>query len=570
MLYCWIKTKRKNGELYFNINGNKSRIEIIKKDEETGEPINGVKFQISSETGEVIGTRVTDENGFARLSGLKQGNYNVEEIETNENYEINKKKYEVKLGYDETYILNITNKHKKGNLIIDKVDKDNNDTRLEGVEFDIIDKSGAKILHIITDSEGKAKATLNTGKYTLRETKTKEEYKIGVDQNIKINWNETLELKIENEKKKGKIKIIKQDKEDKTIKLSGVDFEILNESKECIEKLTTDENGEAISSDLVEGKYFIKEINTQENYILDSEEKEVRVNEDEITGAIIENERIKGKIEIIKTSEDKNKVLKTEEGMPLEGVKFEVYNENNEIVDQIVTDKEGKATTKQLYKGKYKVKEIETNEWYILDENEYDVEIKNNEEIVTLSISNKSKNPMVDITKKCKNLIKLNEELDYTFEISNKGNTDFETFTWYDYLPSEFAKITKIETGTYNQDTTYSIYYKTNLKDEYMVVKKNLKSTENNYINLTDIHMEENEVITEIKVCFDNVKVDFRNKEKPHIFMKLNDNLVNGDNIENRTLLEGTIQGYRTTDEDTTYSTLYNVVEKKKLPRTGY
>lgn len=91
MLYCWIKTKRKNGELYFNINGNKSRIEIIKKDEETGEPINGVKFQISSETGEVIGTRVTDENGFARLSGLKQGNYNVEEIETNENYEINKK-----------------------------------------------------------------------------------------------------------------------------------------------------------------------------------------------------------------------------------------------------------------------------------------------------------------------------------------------------------------------------------------------------------------------------------------------------------------------------------------------
>ena len=52
--------------------------------------------------------------------------------------------------------------------------------------------------------------------------------------------------------------------------------------------------------------------------------------------------------------------------------------------------------------------------------------------------------------------------------------------------------------------------------------------------------------------------------------MKLNDNLVNGDNIENRTLLEGTIQGYRTTDEDTAYSTLYNVVEKKKLPRTGY
>ena len=35
---------------------------------------------------------------------------------------------------------------------------------------------------------------------------TKQEYSIGVDKSVTVNWNETAELKIENEKKKGKIK----------------------------------------------------------------------------------------------------------------------------------------------------------------------------------------------------------------------------------------------------------------------------------------------------------------------------------------------------------------------------
>ena len=82
-----------------------------------------------------------------------------------------------------------------------------------------------------------------------RETKTKQEYSIGVDKSVTVNWNETAELKIENEKKKGKIKIIKQDKDDNSVRLAGVKFKILNEEDECIEKLETDENGEALSKD---------------------------------------------------------------------------------------------------------------------------------------------------------------------------------------------------------------------------------------------------------------------------------------------------------------------------------
>ena len=45
-------------------------------------------------------------------------------------------------------------------------------------------------------------------------------------------------------------------------------------------------------------------------------------------------------------------------------------------------------------------------------------------------------------------------------------------------------------------DILYNIYYKTNQKDEYMVLKKNLNGGEDNFISLTDLHLEKDEKIT--------------------------------------------------------------------------
>ena len=103
-------------------------------------------------------------------------------------------------------MFSVSNHRQKGTISIEKVDQDDNNTKLEGVEFDIIDASGKIIDHVVTDANGKASTTVNTGNYIVRETKTKQEYSIGVDKSVTVNWNETAELKIENEKKKGKIK----------------------------------------------------------------------------------------------------------------------------------------------------------------------------------------------------------------------------------------------------------------------------------------------------------------------------------------------------------------------------
>lgn len=564
------KVEKEIGEIDFKINGYESTIKIVKTDEETGKPIEGVTFQIEYNYGVKMGTCTTNKDGIAQFEKLHQGKMIIKEISTDEDYVLDNKEMPIDLGYNETYILNVKNTHKKGNLEIEKVDKENNEVHLEGVEFDLINKDGETVKHIITDNNGKAIVNnVNTGEYILRETKTKEEYKLGVDRNIRINWNETLELKIENEKRKGKIKIIKEDEENENIKLEGIKFEVLNDNDECIQTLVTDENGEATSNDLIVGTYYIKEIETRENYILNDNKIEMQVKEDKTEEIRIKNKKKKGQIKIIKTSEDKNSVLNIEAGGPIANVKFNIYN-NKQLVQELETDDNGIAISNKLDIGKYVVQEVATREWYILDEQKYNTEIKENEEIVELKITNKSKNPKVDINKKCKNNIKSNEEIDYTFKIKNAGNTNLENLAWYDILPNKYAKITKIETGTYNQDISYSIYYRTNKKEEYMVIKKNLNSKENNYIDLTNLHLDEDEEIIEIKVCFGNVGVGFESVEDPHILMKIKDGINDEEEIENYTVLEGYNQEYKVSDEDTAKSIIYNIVEKKKLPRTGF
>ena len=563
------KTRESTGTINFDVGGDKSELQIVKIDAETSRPLEGVTFSITYEDGKVF-TCTTDENGIANCKGLYQGKVVIKETATKEGYILDEQETELELGYKEFCILSFSNSHKKGEINIRKVDKDDNNINLEGVEFDIIDETGNIIDHLVTDSQGKASTTVNTGNYIVRETKTNEEYKIGEEKNVTVKWNENVELKIENEKKKGQIKIIKRDKDDSTIKLEGVKFEIQDKDEKLVSILKTDENGEAILSNIPIGNYYIKETETLENYVLNEEKMQVIVNEDSVTEVVIENEKKRGQIQITKTSEDKNNIIDKEEGSPIEGVKFNIYNKANKIVDTIVTDENGVALSKKLEKGRYTVQEVETEKWYILDEKIYNVEIKENNEIIMLDITNKSKDPKVEITKSCKNITKTNDEIDYSFEIKNTGNVELEDFTWYDYLPTEYAKITGIETGTYNKDIIYNIYYKTNQKDEYMVLKKNLNGEENNFITLSDLHLEKDEKVTEIKIYFGNVDVGFKSEKNPHIIMKTNDGLKNDTRIENSTVLEGYNLDYRVSSKDTAVATVYEMIQEKKLPRTGF
>ena len=293
-----------NAEVSINVNAYKSKLKIYKTDSETNKPIEGVEFNFKYENGKNIGNYKTDKNGIIEINNLRQEKIVITEIKTQNQYILDENKREVILGYEDEKEVKIENSRKKGNINILKVDKDDNKTTIEGVEFDLLDSTGKNIIkHVKTDKNGKAEIkNLDIGKYILRETKTKKEYKIALEQTVTIEWGKTLNLTIENEKMKGKIKIIK-------------------------------------------------------------------------------------------ISEDDNLITGEMAGTPIENVKFEIYDDSGKLVDTLITKADGVAISKDLVVGKYIIKEKETGEYYEINEKNFEVEITKNGEVVDLTISNKSKTP---------------------------------------------------------------------------------------------------------------------------------------------------------------------------------
>ena len=206
----------------------------------------------------------------------------------------------------------------------------------------------------------------------------------------------------------------------------------------------------------------------------------------------------------------------------------------------------------------------------MLNENEFVTEIKTHGEIVQVDITNESEKPSVDIEKTGIIQTTANQEIRYDFKIKNTGNVPLNNFTWFDYLPTEYVRMSKLITGTYNQDLNYNIYYKTNLND-YKILIEDLNTKVNNYIDFSSVELEEGEVITEFKVDFGTVDVGFESVVNPYIFVTVNSNVENDDTFTNKTRIEGYNDEYMVWNEDDHTTKVYEKeVTVKKLPRTGF
>ncbi len=549
----------------------KGQIQIIKQDAEKEEiKLEGVKFEILDVNNKVVDEIVTDINGKAISSKLVIGEYTVREKElgNNTNYLIDDDIYTIQIKNEKVTELVVKNEHKKGTLQIKKVDKDNQDVVLEGVKFEITDKDGF-IYEAVTDKNGIADVSnIRVGVIRIKEITTNKKYEL-LEEEIKteIKYNECTKITIENEKKKGQLEVYKVDKENSNLKIPNVKFEILDESKTVVEIITTNENGYSISTYLPIGKYYLKEVETNKNYVLNDEIVSANVEENKITKLEIKNEKIKGKIKIVKTSLNNSPILNIKQGEVLEGVKFEIFDENNKLVDSLITDEKGEALSKELEIGRYKVKEKSTNKYYLLSNMEFVVNIEKNNEVKVLEVRNEAAIPKIDVEIYGQEFAEKNEEIKYEFEIKNISNTKLDNFTWTEYIPYEKSKITKMVTGIYSEDLDYEIYYKTN-QNEYKLLKvaNTLKSE---YISFDELKLLEDEIITEIKVEYKTVSKDFCALIKPVIFTKVANNVKKDDVLINTTNLSGNIEEYIVRDKSDFETKIKEKEIVKKLPKTG-
>lgn len=297
-----------NGNIGIKIKNDNCNLQILKVDSETNKPIENVTFEISKENGERIGEYTTDKNGLIEIKNLEPGIVRVKEIKVDDKYILNEEEKKVSLEWGKTAKIQIENSRKKGNLRIIKVDAENNEILLENVKFKLYDSNDNFVEDVTTDAKGEAViGNLNIGDYYLQEVETDEKYILNEEKiQVTVKWNEETTVKIENEKAKANIKIVKTSEDDNFINgkkagsaIPGVVFEIFDIDGNSIEKIVTDENGIATSSKLELGKYRIKEIKANDDYEL---------NDKEYIADITKNDET---VEIGVTNKSKNKLPRT-------------------------------------------------------------------------------------------------------------------------------------------------------------------------------------------------------------------------------------------------------------------
>lgn len=564
------------GTQKLDIDAYKSSIKVVKVDQETKKPLKGVEFNFRYSNGQNIGNYKTNSNGEIIINKLKQGTVIATEIATLNEYILNDKEQEIILDYNTYKELIVENEHKRGDLTVYKVDADNNKIGIGGVEFALYSYEFDKITgYYKTDANGEIHIKgLRTGNWALIEKSTNKWYNLNENPvEIEIKWSESTNTTIGNELKKSQVKVIKVDKDNHKIKLENVEFEVLDENGNVLETIKTNKNGEAITSrypirDFK--KLYLRETITNDKYVLDDKIHTIELKENEIVDYIFENQKIQGKVKVIKTAEEDNKINGDKAGMPIPNVSFGVYDENKNFIEKITTDESGIAITNKLDKGIYYIKELEgeNGEWYQLNENEYSAEIVKHGEIVELNITNKPDNPEIDVEKDGIIQTTANQEIKYDFIIKNTGNVPLDNFTWYDFLPTDYVTATKLVTGTYNQDLNYAIYYKTN-KNDYRLLRDNLNTQVNNYIDFTNLKLEEGEYVTEFKTEFGTVDVGFTSIESPQLFVKTKSTVKNDDTFTNKTKVDGYHKTYYVWDEDSHTTKVYEKKLEVKLPRTG-
>ena len=551
-----------------NINVNNAKLKIRKTEENTNTPIEGVKFALYKDE-KLLQEKQTDKDGRISFDNLYPGKYTVKEVETAEKYVLENTPKEIELKYNETKEIEITNKLKTGKIKVYKVDKDNKEVKIEGVKFDLYSEELKKVIGTYTtDQNGEINVeNLPVGEYKVIEKESNKWYNLADEIKIKVDFNKTAETTIVNELKKGQIKVIKVDKENNEVKLKGVKFEVQDKDGKVLETLKTDKNGEATTSKYAIKDFenlYLKEVETNEKYVLNDKITKVKLEENKIKNVVFENEKIKGKIKIIKTSKDYNKINKLKAGSPIEGVKFEIYNLDGKLLETLITNKEGVAISSYLEKGEYKVKEVETNKNYILNTQTQNAIIKENGEVVTLDITNDSKNPDIDIEKNGPDKAEIGSKIEYDISIRNTGNTKLDNFTMRDVLPYKYIKTNKFKTGTYNQDVKYNLYYKTNMSTEYVLLMEDLNSKENYEINF-DEELAKNEYLTEIKLEFGTVDVGFCSNENPHIFATIKNDVKSESTFTNMADVSGNLDDYKLYDKSKWKTFCF-----KLLPKTGF
>ena len=299
-------------------NQPKGNLIIVKQDSITKEPLEGVQFKIVYADGSYVdaeggtlsstGLYWTDKEGKITISGIS-GTVVVTEVETIPGYTIdeNSRTQTVVVNPNDTQTLYFYNTP-VGGLQIIKSDKDSG-KRIAGVKFEIRKMNGEIIGTYTTDSDGVIYLPeAESGWYTVTELEAASGYLLDTTQHrIEVKDGQTATLEITN-RKACSILIHKVDANTGD-GIYGVTFVIYDSGRNPIMEVTTDQDGYAyVDKELAAGKYYIRELEAADGYILDKQYKTVYVEAGKTSTIEWENTAVTGQIQITKYAAESNAI----------------------------------------------------------------------------------------------------------------------------------------------------------------------------------------------------------------------------------------------------------------------
>ena len=284
---------------------------IIKKDEETGERISGVQFEVRKLNGEIIGTYTTDKSGVIRLPEAEKGWYQVVELKAAEGYRLDDTPHHVEVKDGQTATLEITNRQ-TGSALIHKIDSVTG-KGIYGVKFLLSDARGNPIGTYESDNEGYVYIDheLEDGRYTLREIECAEGYILDTQpKTIYVKYGGCTTITWENTAVTGQIQVTKTSADYNSMNgwpagtpIPGTVFEVYHaRNGNLVDTIRTDKNGVAVSKPLPLGRYKIVESQAADFYALDKTPIEVEIeHEGQIVKAAMTNKSLYTNVAIQKT-----------------------------------------------------------------------------------------------------------------------------------------------------------------------------------------------------------------------------------------------------------------------------
>ena len=550
------------------INHKAGSLLIKKVNSVDGSALAGATFKVTTAEGTLIGEVTSNQNGYATLDNLEPGAYIVSEIKGPDGFILDNTPHTVVVKKDKMATVEIANTPMSV-LEIRKVDSVTGKP-LSGITFEVEKLSGERIGTFVTDATGRIVIPDLTPQWVVvRETKTRQGYKLDPDPvNVEIKSGKTTVVKFQNQPYPV-LDLLKVDAE--TGKpMEGVKFRLLDSQKREIGVFTTNKNGRITLTGLDGGTtVYWQEVETLDGYELDETLHKVSLQWGKTSKITIENEKIYGRLEILKVAADGSALAKVDAGDSLAGAVFEIYNAKGKLVDRITTDENGRAVTKKLPVGEYTGKEVTAPKFFLLNDQTFSFKIKKQDQRIKVTIENSSKKPQVEIEKRGNVEVLPGQEMSYTLsDIRNNSNCSLDNFYFEDVLPTDAVRISEIHTGTFNEILTYRITYRTNMTGSYRVLADNLSTQVNHDISCAVPGLAANEYITAIRFEFGTVQEGFANERNPVLDVNVLPDLPDGHRIQNSVTISGTCDGVPVYDKDY-WVTVVVKMPDKPLPKTG-